>query len=41
MHDLADRGVIAILDLEFVATHLDGNVERIGVNDLAVPDGST
>lgn len=34
--DLADRGVIRVLDLEFVATTADGTVERVSVADLPV-----
>jgi Family of unknown function (DUF6325) len=32
--DLADRGVISILDVEFVAKDADGNVAKVGVDDV-------
>jgi hypothetical protein len=36
---LADQGVIAILDLEFIAKDAAGNAAKADVGDLASPDG--
>jgi hypothetical protein len=35
--DLADRGVIQILDLEFIAKATDGSVSAVPATELAVP----
>jgi len=36
---LADQGVIAILDLEFISTDVVGNARKVDVADLSSPDG--
>lgn len=36
---LADQGVIAILDLEFISKDAAGNVRKVDVADLPNPDG--
>jgi hypothetical protein len=37
--DLSDRGVIAILDVEFVARRADGTVERVAARELRAAEG--
>lgn len=37
--DLVDRGVIGILDVEFLAADADGNIGTVAISDLSLPDG--
>jgi hypothetical protein len=34
VHDLVARGVISVLDLEFVAKDIDGNVHKVRLDDI-------
>jgi hypothetical protein len=34
VHDLVARGVISVLDLEFVAKDVDGNVHKVSLDDI-------
>jgi hypothetical protein len=38
--DLADAGVIAILDMEFIASDGGGQVHKVSVADLSTPEGA-
>jgi hypothetical protein len=38
--DLADAGVIAILDMEFIASDSGGQVHKVSVADLSTPEGA-
>lgn len=34
VHDLVERGVIAVLDLEFIAKEADGSVHKVRLDDI-------